>query len=90
MKTISKISIPQEVMFREIAGESVLVSTTSGIYFGLDKTGTRMWQLLARHGSIEPVVKDLFQEYDAPEERLRQDLLAFVDELVAHQLVKVD
>jgi hypothetical protein len=41
-----KLSVPQHTLFRELAGEAVLLNLASGTYFGLDETGTSFWQAL--------------------------------------------
>src|SRR5688572_30393353 len=46
------VTITPEVVFKELRGEAVLLDLASGIYFGLDETSTRLWQLLMSHGSL--------------------------------------
>jgi hypothetical protein len=87
----TRITVPESVLFRDLDGEAVLLETVSGKYYGLNEVGTRMWSLLQLHdGEIEAVCRVLLSEYDAPEERLRQDLLRFIDTLVASGLVRTD
>jgi len=40
------IIIPDDVLFRELDGEAVLLNLKTGIYFGLNPVATRMWQLI--------------------------------------------
>lgn len=84
------IHIPDDVYFRDLDGEAIILNTESGKYYGLDEVGTRMWNLLAEHGQIEPAYRAMLAEYDVTEERLRQDLLNLVDELASHGLVQID
>jgi hypothetical protein len=86
----SRITIPDDVLFRDLEGEAVILSTESGKYYGLDEVGTRMWNLLSQHGQVEPVYQALLAEYDVPEDRLQQDLLDLVDKLAAEGLLQVD
>lgn len=86
----SKISIPDDVVFRDFSGEMVLLNLATGNYFGLDAVGSRMWSLLKAHREIEPLIHELSQEYDVPEARLRSDLDTFVRQLVERGLLKVD
>lgn len=86
----SRIAIPDDVLFRDLEGEAVILSTESGRYYGLDEVGTRMWNLLSQHGQIEPVYQALLAEYDVAEDRLQQDLLDLVDKLAAEGLLQVD
>jgi len=37
--------VPAHVLIRHLDGESVLLNLESERYFGLDATGTRMWEL---------------------------------------------
>ena len=83
------VRIPDEVLFRELQGEAVILNLASSTYFGLDPVGTRIWQLCEVHGSLRSVWQAMQQEFDAPEETLQSDLLAFVDELSAKGLVTV-
>ena len=81
------VSIPEGVFYREIEGEAVLLEIETGKYFGLDEVGTRMWTLLESHGTLRAAYEALLEEFEVPEERLRQDLLALVDRLVANKLL---
>lgn len=85
---MNRIAISNTVLFRELEGEAVLLATGSGRYFGLNEVGTRMWSLLHQHGEIEAACRELIQEYDVPEERLRKDFSSFVDTLVIRGLVE--
>jgi hypothetical protein len=86
----TRVTIPDSVLFRDLDGEAVLLETVTGRYYGLNEVGTRMWSLLQIHGEIEAVCRALVAEYEVPEERLRDDLLRFVDDLVAGGLVRTE
>jgi hypothetical protein len=83
------IQIPEDVVFRELQGEAVILSLESSTYFGLDPVGTRIWELCVTHGSLRVVWEAMHEEFDAPGDTLQADLLTFVDELAANGLVKV-
>jgi hypothetical protein len=76
------VRVPDDVLFRELQGEAVILNLASSTYFGLDAVGTRVWQLCAAHGSLRTVFDAMQREFDAPDETLRSDLLTFVDELL--------
>ncbi len=86
----SGISVQQDVLFRDLGGEAVLLNLKTGRYYGLDEVGTRMWLLLTQHGRVEAAYRVLLDEYDVTEDRLQHDLLGFIDELAAHELLHVD
>jgi hypothetical protein len=84
-----RVTVPASVLFRDLDGESVLLETGSGRYYGLDEVGTRMWNLLRQHGEIEAVCRDLLREYDVTEERLREDLAKLVEDLSSRGLLQI-
>ncbi|MBC7260572.1 MAG: PqqD family protein [Chloroflexi bacterium] len=86
----SRVTIGKEVLFQDLGGEAVLLNLESGKYYGLDEVGTRMWSLLIEHGQVKGAYTALLAEYDVSEERLEEDLLHFVDELVSHGLLQID
>ena len=83
------VKIDDQVVFRELEGEMVLLNLETGIYFGLDPIGTRIWMLLREHESLQQVFKVLLQEYDVPEPALKADLLRLAREFSSHGLARV-
>jgi hypothetical protein len=82
------VRIPGDVVFRELQGEAVILNLSSSFYFGLDPTGTRIWQLCEAHGSLQAVWEAMQAEFEAPPDVLRSDLLTFIDDLVAKGLLE--
>jgi hypothetical protein len=85
----SRVSISEDAAFRELGGESVIVHLDSGIYYGLDPVGTRVWQLIDAHGQLKPVFDAALEEFDVEPARLEEDLLRLVTELASRRLVVV-
>lgn len=83
------VRIPEDVVFRELDGEAVLLNLESGIYFGLDPVGTRIWQLVEEHQTLRRVLDALQAEYEAPAADLESDLVRFVDQLHGKGLLTV-
>ena len=81
-------SVPDDVVFRELNGEAVLLNLESGIYFGLDPVATRAWQLMVEHGRLDRVFERLLDEYDVAPDVLRADLVALFEQLSKHELVR--
>jgi len=70
--------------------EAVLLDLASEQYFGLNKVGTRLWELLQQDGDMSAAYRTLLAEYDVPPERLEQDLLALLGQLTDAGLVALD
>jgi hypothetical protein len=85
----SRVSISEDAVFRELEGEAVIVHLDSGMYYGLDPVGTRLWQLIDAHGQLQPVFDAALEEFEVEPERLQHDLLQLVSELASRQLVVV-
>jgi len=85
----SSVAIGEDVMSRDLEGEAVILNLESGIYFGLDKVGTRIWSLLQEDGSLRRAFETIQQEYNVAPEKLEGDLLRLVEELRAKGLLSV-
>ena len=81
------VHVPEDVIFRELNGEAVVLNLDNGTYFGLNSVGLRIWQLCEQHGSLREVWEAMQREFDAPGEALQSDLLAFVNELSSKRLL---
>jgi hypothetical protein len=82
-----RAAIPSDVMVRVLDNEAVLLNLESEKYFGLDQTGTRMWQLVTAAPAIEAAFEQLVEEYDVAPEMLRADLAELLTKLVDHGLL---
>ena len=85
----SPIRVNEDVLFQELHGEGVLLNLKTGVYFGLDAVGRRVWQLLQEQGTLAAVRSAMLAEYDVAEAQCSADLLALVAEMQKHGLVTV-
>ena len=83
------ITIPDDVLFRELDEEAVLLNLRTGVYFGLNSVGTRMWQLLADRLSLARVLETMANEYDVDRGVLQEDLMELVRQLCAKGLGEI-
>ena len=79
--------IPPEVLFQEIDGDVVLLSTTTGNYYGMNQVASRMWNLILQNGSPEAAVGVLLEEYDVDEAQLIEYISKFVQSLLTAGLL---
>jgi coenzyme PQQ synthesis protein D (PqqD) len=80
---------PAHVLVRILDRESVLLNLETEQYFGLDETGTRMWQLMTASPSIEAAYQELLAEYDVESELLRSHLMELLTRLMESGLLEV-
>ncbi|HEX8871732.1 MAG TPA: PqqD family protein [Candidatus Acidoferrum sp.] len=81
--------VPAHVLIRHLDGESVLLNLESERYFGLDATGTRMWELMTSQPSIASALEKLQEEYEVEPETLRTHLTQLLSGLVENGLLQV-
>ncbi len=85
----SRVRVADDVLFRELEGEAVLLHLDTGLYYGLDEVGTRMWRALAETGTVRAACARLLLEYEVAREDLERDLLRLAEELATRRLLEV-
>lgn len=83
----ASLAIGNDVVFRDLAGEAVILDLASGHYFGLDPIGTLFWRLIAERGHLRAVHQALVEQFDVPPEVLEADILEFAGELTRRRLL---
>lgn len=76
-----------DVVVREIEGEAVLLDLDSGVYFGLNEVGTRIWRLLVDGCDPAVMAERLAADYDASPDVIARDITRVLDELRARGLI---
>ena len=82
-----KISIPAQVMARQVGDETVILDLASGTYFGLDPIGARIWQLIGEGKALGEICEALLAEYEVSREQLQGDLERLLQELGSKGLI---
>ena len=83
------VEVPKHVLVRFLEKESVLLNLETECYYGLDETGTRMWQMVTSAPSIDNAYAELLSEFDVVAEMLRQHLSELLGRLVDLGLLRV-
>ena len=72
------------------AGDTLLMlDPRRDSYFELDPVGRRIWELLEEPQPVEALCSALVTEFAVPAETCRADVLAFLEELAAAELVTI-
>lgn len=71
----------------EVGDESVILDGERGDFLQLNVTGARIWALLEQPRTIGEVCAELATQHDAPPERIRADVVAFVAAIDARGLI---
>jgi hypothetical protein len=89
MSLATSFIVPEDVIFRELDGEAIILNLATGIYFGLDEIGTRVWALLTETGTLGHAVDVMAGEYDVDRAELERDVLELAGGLLAKGLIQV-
>lgn len=84
-----RVSAPAHVLVRFLDRESVLLNLETEQYFGLDETGTRMWQLLTASPNIDAAYQELLAEFEVEPDLLRDNLTELLGRLVENGLLQI-
>ena len=85
METV--LVVPEDVIFRELDGEAIILNLATGMYFGLNEVGTRVWATVAASGTLGHAVDALAGEYDVDRPALERDVLELAGQLIDKGLV---
>ena len=88
MNLDTQLSIPPQVMSRLVGDETVLLDLSSGMYFGLDGVGKRIWESVAEGHSLGQTAAVIAAEYEVEEAKAQSDVIEFTSDLVERGLLK--
>ena len=83
------IKISDNVVWRDLEGEIVILNLTSGVYFSVEGVGTRIWTLISEQVATEDIIGKLISEFDVEESQLRSDVESLVKNLADQGLIEV-
>lgn len=83
------VAIPQDVVFRRLGRESVLLHLGTGRYFGLDEVGTLIWTLLAAGTSLPEIERRILEQYEVDADTVHGDVVRILDQLQSRELLEV-
>ncbi len=85
----SRITLSKNQASCDLTGEMAIVNFDNGVYYGLDHTGARVWNLLRESLTLEELCNALARVYDVERSRLESDIRAFLDVLAEQGLVEI-
>lgn len=83
------VSVPEHVIFREFASETVALNIASGQFHGLNPTAGRMVHLAGRAAHARDAIGPLAEEYGVPSQQVERDLVALLRQLLERELIEV-
>lgn len=84
-----EVTVSTEILSQDVDDETVLLDIKAESYFGLDKVGTRIWQLLQACSDPRKIHNAIISEFEVSSEQLHEDLNRFLKDLSNEGLVKL-
>jgi hypothetical protein len=84
----ARVRVPNHVVYRSFAAETVMLNLQTGQYHGINPTGGRMIEVLERCSSVREAAAELSREFNVPLERIERDLCDFCVDLGTRGLVE--
>lgn len=75
-------------VYADLAGELAILNQTTGIYYGLDPVGARIWTLIAEGNTVAEIRATLIDEYEVDGKQLEADLTRLLSDLAAKGLIE--
>jgi coenzyme PQQ synthesis protein D (PqqD) len=81
--------VPQHVVYRAFAHETVVLNLQTGKYHGLNPTAARFLEALEREPTIRDAAQRLAEEYARPPDEMEIDICAFCSDLLQRGLIEL-
>jgi len=73
----------------DLKGESVILNFDEGVYYGLEKVGARVWEMVRSPVPLAEIRDTIVAEFDVDPDRCEADLQNLLTELAEAGLIEV-
>ncbi len=87
MNPDTRLSIPPQVMSRPVGEETVLLDLESGMYFGLDGVGKRIWESVGNGLTLGEIAAVIVSEFEVDDAKAQSDVFEFAGDLLQRGLL---
>ncbi|MCU0614903.1 MAG: PqqD family protein [Desulfobacterales bacterium] len=79
-----------DIIWNNVRGETVLLNSTSGRYYGLNKVGCAFWEKIDGKRSLAEIVELMLEQFNVEKEILVKDIKDLTKNLTENNLVTLD
>jgi hypothetical protein len=83
------VKIPSAVVSQSSGRETFVAKIGTAMCYGLNQTGSRVWELLAQSHGMRTIAGTIAREYGVPRREVEHDVLALAYQLAQRDLIKV-
>ena len=78
----------EDVVFRTIEGETIILNIKNSTYYDLNEVGTEIWERTDGEKSIIDIAKDISKIYDVSVEKAKKDIIKLYSDFFKEKLIK--
>lgn len=87
----NRIKIASKLMGKKLADEEwVFLNLKSGVYYGLNQTGSMIWDELSAHRNPDKALDRLEEIFGTDRKTLERDVKKFLNELHKEGLIEIE
>jgi Coenzyme PQQ synthesis protein D (PqqD) len=86
----TRITARPEQISSDLEGETILLHMTSGLYYGLNDVGVKIWSLIQQPITLSDLRQKLLDEYDVTLEACDRELKELLISLNEAELISLD
>lgn len=87
MKMTATFTVPTHVRAQQLEDQMVILDLSSGIYFGLNQVGSRIWDLIKQGRALGEIATVVAGEFDVTAAEVEADTLELANELLSRKLI---
>ena len=88
LTTQAVVAAPEQISC-DLGGEEVILDLNTGVYYGLNPVGSRIWSLIHEPTSAQGIVDVMVSEYEVNPDECMKQVLGFLNELAERGLVEI-
>lgn len=89
LTSLSQISARPDQLSSDLDGETILLHMTSGLYYGLNDVGAKIWSLIQTPQTLASLRETLLFEYEVTSDVCDRELNALLTDLSAAELIEI-
>jgi len=89
LSNASRVVATKDQVSCDLSGEVAILNLKSGVYYGLDAVGARIWQLIQEPRTVASIRTVLLSEYEVDPDRCERDLLLLLHALADAGLLEI-
>lgn len=82
------LRVVDDVVWTDLDDEVVILKLDTGIYFGLNQVGARIWTLIAAGRRREEILQSLATQYNVSRDQIERDFDELISDLSNEGLIK--